>query len=102
MIHNLSLLAELREISPSRRGESARLSIGLIISNAPRGGYCSQTHTGLKRGAIHDPDNALASSAVLPKNVRFTVPVEIARTRDAPRCGHDSQVDGGRMRCAIH
>src|SRR5437667_12323810 len=53
-------------------------------------------------GAIHEPDNALPSRAVLPENVRFSVAVEVTRTNDAPRCRHRSQIDGGLMRRAIH
>src|SRR5439155_483067 len=49
-----------------------------IISDAPRCRHESQTHTGGTRGTIHEPDNALPSRVVLPKNVRLTVAVEIA------------------------
>src|SRR5438876_10649716 len=62
-----------------------------IISDAPRCRHESQTHTGGTRGGIHEPDNALAIKAVLPKNVRLAVPVKVARTRHAPRCHHESQ-----------
>src|SRR5206468_7460724 len=54
------------------------------------------------RGAIHEPDNALAIKAVLPKNVRLAVPVKVARTRDAPRCRHESQTHSGGTRGAVH
>ena len=64
--------------------------------------YRSQTDRGLKRGAIHEPDNALASGVVLPKNVRLAVPVKVARTSDAPRCRYRSQIDRGLKRGAIH
>src|SRR5438876_6010244 len=56
-----------------------------IISDAPRCPHESQTHSGGTRGAVHEPDNALPSRAVLPKNVCFTVGVEIALHGD----GHD-------------
>src|SRR5437773_2740280 len=46
-------------------------------SNAPGCPYCSQIDSGLKRGAIHERDKALASGVVLPKNVRLAVPVEV-------------------------
>ena len=74
----------------------------LIISDAPRCTYRCETDKGLQRGAIHEPDHALASRGVLPKNVRLAVPVEVARTSDAPRCRHGSQIDIGLMRGAIH
>src|SRR5437667_12428235 len=54
------------------------------------------------RGAIHDPDQALPSRTVLPKNVRFAVAVKVARTRDAPRCRHRSYTNSGCMRGAVH
>src|SRR5437773_2121624 len=47
------------------------------ISNAPGCIYRSQIDSGLKRGAIHERDKALASGVVLPKNVRLAVPVEV-------------------------
>ena len=56
----------------------------------------------MKRGAIHEPDHALAGKGVLPKNVRLAVPVEVARTSDAPRCLYRSQTDKGLKRGAIH
>src|SRR6266568_1596243 len=74
----------------------------LIICDAPRCRHHSQTDTGLIRGAIHDPDNAVASRGVLPKNVRLTVPVEVARTSDAPRYRHRCQIDTGCRRGAVH
>ena len=37
----------------------------------------AQTDKGLKRSAIHEPDYALASRVVLPKNVRLAIPVEV-------------------------
>src|SRR5439155_880459 len=73
-----------------------------IISDAPRCPHCSQIDGGLMRGAIHEPDNALPSRAVLPKNVRLTVPVKVARTSHAPRCRHGSQTHNGGTRRAIH
>src|SRR5215475_1170510 len=74
----------------------------LIISDAPRCTYRCETDKGLKGGAIHEPDYALASNGVLPKNVRLAVPVEVARTSDAPRCIYRSQIDKGLKRGAIH
>src|SRR4029077_19291422 len=73
-----------------------------MIPDAPRCRHGSQTDRGLMGGSIHEPDNALASGAVLPKNVRFAVPVEVARTSNAPRCRHGSQTDRGLKRAAIH
>src|SRR5262245_4091884 len=64
-----------------------------MIPDAPRCRHSSQIDIGLMRGAIHEPDQATASRVVLPKNVRFAVPVEVARTSDAPRCRHGSQID---------
>src|SRR5437764_7931749 len=72
------------------------------ISNAPGCVYCSQTDSGLKRGAIHERDKALASGVVLPKNVRLAVPVKVARTSNAPGCPYCSQIDSGLKRGAIH
>ena len=48
-----------------------------MISDAPRFIYRCETDKGLKRGAIHEPDYALASRVVLPKNVRLAVLVEV-------------------------
>src|SRR5438876_10776062 len=73
-----------------------------IISDAPRCRHESQTHSGGTRGAVHEPDNALASRAVLPKNVWLTVRVEIALTGHAPGCGDDSDTQVGSTRGAIH
>ena len=73
-----------------------------MISDAPRCIYRCETDKGLKRGAIHEPDYALAGNGVLPKNVRLAVPVEVARTSDAPRCVYRSQTDKGLKRGAIH
>ena len=56
----------------------------------------------MKRGAIHDPDKALASRGVLPNNVRVAVPVKVARTSDAPGCRLRRQIDSVRNRGAIH
>ena len=52
------------------------------------------------RGAVHEPDKALASRAVLPKNVRFPVTIEIARTDDGNR--HGSQAYTAAVGCAVH
>ena len=54
------------------------------------------------RGVIHDLDSALASRAVLPKNVRFAVPIKVARTGDAPRCRHGPQTHTTGVGCAVH
>ena len=64
--------------------------------------YRSETDKGLKRGAIHEPDYALAGNGVLPKNVRLAIPVEVARTSDAPRCIYRCETDKGLKRGAIH
>src|SRR5207249_4858184 len=48
------------------------------------------------------PDKALASRGVLPKNVRVAVPVEVARTSDAPLCRFRWQIDTVLKRGAIH
>src|SRR5215475_13978844 len=74
----------------------------LIISDAPRCTYRCETDKGLQRGAIHEPDHALASNGVLPKNVRLAVPVEVARTSDAPRWIYRCETDKGLQRGAIH
>src|SRR5206468_1795276 len=73
-----------------------------IISDAPRCRHESQTHTGGTRGAIHEPDNALASRAVLPKNVRLTVAVEIALHSHRPDCEHASETSKGRSVGTVH
>ena len=73
-----------------------------MISDAPRCIYLCENDKGLKRGAIHEPDSALAGNGVLPKNVRLAVPVEVARTSDAPRCPYRSQIDKELKRDAIH
>src|SRR5438477_6461573 len=74
----------------------------LIISDAPRCPHRWQTDAACIRGATHDPDTALASSAVLPKNVRLAVPVKVARTSDAPRCRNRWQTDAACIRGATH
>src|SRR5947207_8584892 len=72
------------------------------MSYAPGWIYRSQTDNGLKRGAIHERDNAQASGVVLPKNVRLAVPVKVARTSNAPGWIYRSQTDNGLKRGAIH
>src|SRR5204863_292559 len=74
----------------------------LIISDAPRCRHGSQIDSGYKPGAIHEPDNALTRRGVLPKNIRLTIPVEVARPNDAPGCRHRSQIDSRLKRGAIH
>jgi hypothetical protein len=55
-------------------------------SDAPPCPYRSQTDRGLKGGAIHEPDNALASRVVLPKDIRLAVPVEVFVCAGNSRC----------------
>src|SRR5438094_10567226 len=73
----------------------------LIISDAPRCRHGSQIDSGYKPGAVHEPDKALARRAVLPKNIRLTVPVEITRTSNATRRRHTSQLDRGAKRVPV-
>ena len=68
-----------------RAGNPGQHSSWLIISDAPRRRHRSQVDPGLIGGAIHEPDNALTSGVVLPKNVRFPVPVEICADRRSSR-----------------
>ena len=49
----------------------------LIISDAPHCRNRWQIGLACIGGAIHEPDNPLASRAVLPKNIRLAVPVKI-------------------------
>src|SRR5437667_12093699 len=92
----------VRQPSRARVRVTCRWCWRSIISDAPRCPHCSQIDGGLMRGAIHEPDNALPSRAILPKNVRLTVPVKVAGTSDAPRCRHESQTHTGRTRRAVH
>ena len=76
--------------------KNVRLAVPVKVartSDAPGCPYCSQTDSGLKHGAIHQPDHALASKVVLPKNVRLAVPVKVARTSNASGCPYRSQTD---------
>ena len=56
----------------------------LIISDVPRCRDGSQVDKAAIACAVHEPNHALAGDAVLPKNVRLAVAIEISRARDVP------------------
>src|SRR5207248_2229543 len=74
----------------------------LVISDAPHCRHRWQIGLACIGGAIHEPDNPLASRAVLPKNIRLAVPVKIARTSDAPHCRARRQIGLACIGGAIH
>src|SRR5207248_2191093 len=74
----------------------------LVISDAPHCRHRWQIGLACIGGAIHEPDNPLASRAALPKNIRLAVPVKIARTSDAPHCLYRRQIGLACIGGAIH